>query len=98
MLLGQVQQNGVRVEDSDSIVDNDRHFPVRIESTESRLVLLTLEDVDRDGLEKKPKLAEHERHLHGVGGRMKIELQHVFSSSFGLRTVRCLCCTLRPMR
>src|SRR5258708_18652334 len=81
-LLGQIEQNGGRVEDPRFTaprpvgVDDGGDLAVRIDLTEYRQVLLALAGIDRDYFVGQGRLFQEERDLCRIGRRVEIELDH----------------------
>ncbi len=75
-LLGEVEQDGVGVEDRRVAVDDDGELAVGVQRPEARGMLLALARIDRHGLVVEPRLLEEQRDLHRVGGEVVVEGDH----------------------
>jgi len=76
-LIGEIEQDRVRIEHLGVAVDDRRHFRVGIDRNEFRAELLALARVDRNRLVFEPGLFEKQRHFRRVRRAREVELQHL---------------------
>ncbi len=76
VLLGEVNQDGARLEDGEVVVTERRDFSVRVDGEVGGAVLLAFEDVHPLGLVVEAELLEQDDGLDAVGRRPGEELDH----------------------
>ena len=82
-LLGEIEQDRAGFEQAERLaagavgIEDRRDLAVRIERQEFRRLLVVLAEVDQMRLVGQPGLLQHDRHLHAVGRRQRIELEAV---------------------
>ena len=73
-LLGQIDQNGARLHQTDALIliDDRRDLVVRTDFQEIRFELLLFPDVDPDGVVGQPEFLKHDGDLPSVRCRPRI--------------------------
>jgi hypothetical protein len=75
-LLGEVEQDRVRIEHQHAVIVDRRHLAVRVHLQEFRLELVTLAGVDRHGLEGQAGLFQKQRDFVRVWRAVEVEFEH----------------------
>jgi hypothetical protein len=75
-LVGQVQQDGVAVEDDGIAVGQGRRLCIRINGDEIGVVLIALADIDRRHFVRESRFLEEERHFRWIGAGIVVEADH----------------------
>src|ERR1700742_1091775 len=74
-LLGEVEEDGVAVEDFRVAIDDGRYFAIRIDRKVFGLELIALARIDGDRLVRQLGLFQEERHFRGIWRAVEVEFE-----------------------